>query len=286
MNKSVPEPAEAEGTLSTDSDSSEESGPKVVPTNKNRWVACALAATLGMFGMHRFYVGEQNAGIVYGGAFFLVGLSIPMALYDALGYLPQTPFKPLPTEPFDKIVTIFEESYEEVEAKHEESSSSVMSSVSFEGQRDDETVQIYTPAYIGEMMGSGDDTQMNGKLYITDQRLAFRGSKWFSFSSRSEDIPLDSVKNVSLESGMIKNELKVNKFKFKILGNKSASELKETLHRAKQDSKKASSETSPTKVVEQESELDKLQKLKDLHEQGALSDEEFQSKKEQLLEQV
>ncbi|TVQ51330.1 MAG: TM2 domain-containing protein [Saprospirales bacterium] len=54
---------------------------------KSKTIAVILAFFLGMFGAHRFYLGQKTLGFLYVVLFFIFGISFIIALIDVLGFL-------------------------------------------------------------------------------------------------------------------------------------------------------------------------------------------------------
>jgi hypothetical protein len=51
--------------------------------------------------------------------------------------------------------------------------------------------------YIGKMMGSGKDTQYNGELILTDQRLVFYAKRVFLSPEVYKSMPLKQISSIN-----------------------------------------------------------------------------------------
>ena len=53
---------------------------------KNKYIAALLAIFLGLFGVHKFYLGQKNAGIIYL-IFFWTGIPEIIGIVEGVIYL-------------------------------------------------------------------------------------------------------------------------------------------------------------------------------------------------------
>lgn len=148
-----------------------------------------------------------------------------------------------------------------------------------------ETVQLFLEGWIGEVMGKGDKTQHNGMFILTDHRACFYRKG--IFGEVFETMPISKITSVETRSFMGHRILTLHtshdELKFKTFEEKQAfdavhariEELRD------QDGKPAASAASQTPASE--STIDQLKKLGELRDAGILTDEEFTSKKAELL---
>ena len=145
----------------------------------------------------------------------------------------------------------------------------------------DETVKTWGTGYVGEMMGSGDKRQYNGCLIVTDKRVVFYSKSWIS--EVFEEIPFTKISSVESKKFMGHTTLSVhtsnNTLVFKSLIPEEAKWLQDTINELK--------DSGPATVQEKKEDVFlQLEKLGDLKIKGIISQEEFQSKKEELLKKV
>jgi hypothetical protein len=149
-------------------------------------------------------------------------------------------------------------------------------------QKAGETVVGWVEGYIGKMMGGGDDRQHNGALIITDQRVAFyrKGLLGEVFQA----IPLSKITSVEQKSTMGHVNLTVHTshddLSFKTFQKAELEAAVEAIERGR-DGAGASTGRAPAPAAADPAVA--LQKLKELHASGLVSDEEFESKKQEIL---
>ena len=61
-----------------------------------------------------------------------------------------------------------------------------------------ESVIVSAFGYVGKMMGSGDDTQRNGDLIVTNQRVVFYRKGWLG--ETFESIPINKITSAERRS--------------------------------------------------------------------------------------
>ena len=150
--------------------------------------------------------------------------------------------------------------------------------------RDGERVIHHVDGYIGKMMGKGDDTQHNGVLVLTDDRVVFYSKTWLSEVVRS--IQLKQIANVHYNSSWPGTTIEIvarDTLKVTTLGAKEdfanfQAKLEEVRDQVQP--------TAPAAANAAPADLDipgQIQKLAELKDQGILSDDEFTAKKAELL---
>jgi hypothetical protein len=147
-----------------------------------------------------------------------------------------------------------------------------------------ETVQLHLEGWIGDVMGKGDKTQRNGQFVLTNERACFYRKGMLG--ELLETIPLPKITSVETFSRLgyrvltlhtSHDELAFKTFEQKHLFDQVYSRLEELRHNTV-------SASEPTKTAEMgESALDQLKKLGELREAGILTEDEFVSKKANLL---
>ena len=143
-----------------------------------------------------------------------------------------------------------------------------------------EEVVAWGEGYIGEMMGSGKDTQHNGALIVTNNRVAFYRKGMLG--EVLETIPLKSITSIERKSLMghctIRIHTSHDALAFKTFQKPKEQELVDAIEQGRDHtSTQQSSSPSP---------LDALKKLAELKDIGVLTEAEFESKKAELLAKI
>lgn len=144
-----------------------------------------------------------------------------------------------------------------------------------------EQVVAWGDGYIGEMMGKGKDKQHNGSLVVTDQRAAFFRAGLFG--QVLETIPLKGITSIERKSFMGHRSIRLHT-SHDALEFKTFDKEQEQLLVTAIESGRAS--TAPAPAAAQTDASDVLRKLAELRESGVLTDEEFASKKAELLARI
>ena len=149
-----------------------------------------------------------------------------------------------------------------------------------------ESIIVSSEGYIGEMMGKGDKEQHNGVLVLTNERLVFYSKTWLKEVHRS--MPIRQISSINFTAGWLKKTLALvsnnDTIEFKFLGTKEEIESFQKEVENIRDKINSASNSASNSV--QESIPDQIKKLAELKELGILSDEEFQSKKQSLLDKM
>ncbi len=143
-----------------------------------------------------------------------------------------------------------------------------------------ETIIIWAEGYIGDMMGSGDKTLYNGVLIVTNERVAFYRKGLLG--EVVETIPLKQITSIERKSMMGHRTICLHtshdQLEFKTFEKKEQKLF---------DAIESGRENSTSKVesisIDKNDLMDTLKKLAELKELGIISNEEFQSKKSDLL---
>ncbi|WP_247005122.1 PH domain-containing protein [Halosolutus gelatinilyticus] len=121
---------------------------------------------------------------------------------------------------------------------------------------------------------------------ITDQRIAIKIPQWLGSDERS--VPYRNITSVDLDTGLVNKRLSLQTpgqtYHIQVT-EPGKDETREIVRFIREKME----ETSQPETVVAESEpdpLDQLEKLKELHDKGVVSDEEFKEKKQALLDQI
>lgn len=133
------------------------------------------------------------------------------------------------------------------------------------------------------MLKNGTGFTGNGLLVATNSRLIFIDKPTIGFGIKMEDFPYDKISSVSVETGFLKGELKLI-----CSGNTATINL---VMGAKIFSEFIRQKTSekPQTITQQIAEPDilgQIEKLAELKNKGILTEEEFTSKKSELLGKI
>lgn len=122
---------------------------------------------------------------------------------------------------------------------------------------------------------------------ITDKRVAIKIPQWLGSDERS--VPYDSITSVDLDTGLVKKRISLQ-----TAGQTYHIEVddpgKEECREATRFIRQKISDSKQPQVISQESSdpdpTEQLKNIKELHDQGVLSDEEFEEKKQSLLDKI
>ncbi len=143
-----------------------------------------------------------------------------------------------------------------------------------------EQVVAWGEGYIGEMMGSGKDTQHNGALIVTNSRVAFYRKGMLG--EVLETIPLKSITSIERKSLMghctIRIHTSHDALSFKTFQKPKEQELVNAIEQGRGNN------IVPQSTLD--TPLDTLKKLAELKNLGVLTDAEFEIKKAELLAKI
>ncbi|MDE0330555.1 MAG: PH domain-containing protein [Nitrospinae bacterium] len=149
---------------------------------------------------------------------------------------------------------------------------------------DESTVEVIMGAYETEVLGN--DSVRTGIFIATETRLVFFAKKMFGF--QLESFPYNNISSMEMSKGLMGHAISFfgsgNKVSMKWISSEE-----ETVHkfvsfvRSKLESSK-SSDTSESRLQYGISE--QIREIAELHEQGILTDSEFESKKQELLDRI
>jgi hypothetical protein len=147
-----------------------------------------------------------------------------------------------------------------------------------------ETVVGHLEGWIGEMMGKGDKTQHNGQFILTNMRACFYRKGFLG--EVFETIPLEKVTSVETLSRMGYRVLRLhtshNELSFKTFESAEFfDQVYESLEASRDRSMPLSQTAASTASIPQQ-----IKELAELRNAGILSEEEFATKKAQLLEKL
>ena len=124
-----------------------------------------------------------------------------------------------------------------------------------------------------------------GIAVVTNKRLIYVGT--LMFQTAVEQFPLSKVDSVQESKGLalagFSASVPGSTFTLSRANKDAVKSFVETLRNAINDFQ---SETTSVEHQSSEGALDKIKKLSELHEAGVLTDEEFESKKAELLDQI
>jgi len=120
------------------------------------------------------------------------------------------------------------------------------------------------------------------QLYVTDQRIILHETKGIIFNDE-KSIPLQSISSINISNTLLSSTLKIvstgNKAIIEDVPQRIALEIKNAIENLKKDFKT----TSAKKEKDMYDIGDEIRELKDLLDDGLITEEEFNAKKKQLL---
>lgn len=138
-----------------------------------------------------------------------------------------------------------------------------------------------------EIDGDVVDDVLAQRTAATDKRLVIKKKK-NPFGYESQSIRYENISSVDLSSGLVKTKLRIETSS-KVYGigvgklSDDAAEAMCDFVRTKMSQARKSSSVSKSS---EDDPLDKLERLRDLKEDGVISEDEFDKKKSELLEQI
>lgn len=133
-----------------------------------------------------------------------------------------------------------------------------------------------------------DETSFELRLVLSNKRILVKRSTGL-LSDELQTINYEDVSSVNLRKGMIVKKIAVElqsaTYGIGVTGSSDSNELKSMVEFIRKKSR-PSRETQAGSVDGEMDSLDKIDKLRQLNEKGAISDTEFEEKKQDLLDQV
>lgn len=135
-------------------------------------------------------------------------------------------------------------------------------------------------------LSDGASALSNGFIVVTNNRVIVLdvNSSPTSTKMSMEDFPLDKITSISFERGLAKSKVKLvcsgNTTSINILQN--GDELSQYIRQRTNQPKQTETETSQTI----NDPLEQLKKLKDLFDNGIITETEFETKKQELLSKI
>ena len=146
-------------------------------------------------------------------------------------------------------------------------------------------VAVIMGVYEGELLGS--DIKRNGIFIATESRLVFYAKKLFGFDL--ESFPYSNISSIEMSKGFMGHSvsffLSGNRVSMKWIDDYDSREkdLAGFVEFVQKNIEKLSSTNSSQGQNEDNDIPSQIEKIAELHAQGILTDEEFTSKKQELL---
>ncbi|NQZ24463.1 MAG: PH domain-containing protein [Colwellia sp.] len=148
-----------------------------------------------------------------------------------------------------------------------------------------EKIVAWADGYIGKTMGKGKDTQHNGSLLITNTQVAFHRKGFLG--EVIETTPLKKITSVERKSTLGFRTISIHTsnddLTFKTLVDK---DKEQALIDAIEAGRETTNPIAPTASAVNDDPLEILKKLGELKVAGVLTEDEFQSKKSELLAKI
>lgn len=138
-----------------------------------------------------------------------------------------------------------------------------------------------------EIDGETVDNISSQRTAATDKRIVIKKSK-NPFGFESQSIRYENISSVDLSSGLIKTKLRIetsSKVYAIGVGQIAGDAAEDMCEFIRSKMSQANQSDSANRNVS-EDPLDKLERLRDLKEDGVVSEEEFEEKKSELLDQI
>lgn len=122
------------------------------------------------------------------------------------------------------------------------------------------------------------------RIAFTDRRVAVKIPQTLGTDERT--IPYEQIRSIDLNTGIINKEIVLqtgDSYKLYIM-NPGKAECRQIVKFVREKMKE--DKTQGQNQAQNDDPLDKLERLKDLKEQGALTEEEFSQKKSEILDQI
>lgn len=138
-----------------------------------------------------------------------------------------------------------------------------------------------------EINGDKDTRKGLTRTAITDERVLVKADTGFGHDHQT--IRYDNISGVSVTSGMINVAIRIDSrgttYKFRV---QQAQNSEDIAHEAVEFIRDKTSQATNPDTTEQDSEspIDKLERLRDLKEDGIISEEELEEKKEDLMDDI
>lgn len=146
-----------------------------------------------------------------------------------------------------------------------------------------EQIEAWGDGYIGELMGSGKKAQHNGVLIVTGSRVVFYRAGLFG--EVNESMPLKSITSIERKSFMGHRTIRMHTSHDELEFKSFKKEQDQALFDAIEAGRSSIAAPAPAAAAPASSgdPMAALGKLADLKAAGVLTDEEFNSKKAELL---
>lgn len=148
-----------------------------------------------------------------------------------------------------------------------------------------ETVVTWTDGYIGNVMGSGKDRQYNGVLIVTNIRVAFYRKGMLG--EVIENMPLKSITSIERKSVLGHRSIKMHTshddLDFKTFNKDGEIALINAIESGRG---LLAQEASVNKSADNTDPFEKIKKLSQLKDSGIISEEEFLSKKKEIMDKI
>lgn len=156
--------------------------------------------------------------------------------------------------------------------------------------KQNERIIAWSEGYIGNAMGKGSDTQHNGVLLVTPERVVFYRKG--IMGEVIESIPLKNINSLERQSALMKHTIFIyssgNEIEFKSFNKEDNEKLVSEIEKAQENSGSAPAKAiAPEKSAETKEDVyEQLKKLGELKQLGILNEQEFTEKKAMLMSRI
>jgi hypothetical protein len=142
--------------------------------------------------------------------------------------------------------------------------------------KSDEEIITWGEGYIGNMMGKGNDTQQNGVLIVSNERVIFYRKGLLG--EVLETIPLKSITSIERKSIIGHRTIKIHTshdaLEFKLFDKKVEQSISDAIEANRHTDNNTHQALDP---------METLKKLAELRKIGVITEDEFLQKKQKLL---
>lgn len=141
----------------------------------------------------------------------------------------------------------------------------------------------------------GDETFKIDGVYVKfkDEEISMKGRGALLLSNKNMSIKYSSIEDFEINTTVLSKlvfHVRGRTYKASKCGVEDTQELHEFINRKIHESKQRPQSSSSTEIPDdhssEENPIEKIKKLKDLQEEGVITENEFQEKKRDLLEQI
>lgn len=149
---------------------------------------------------------------------------------------------------------------------------------------DNESIVAFGDGYIGEAMGTGDKTQHNGSLIVTNERVAFYRKG--IFGEIIETMPIANITSIERKSFMGHRTITLHTSHDSLSFKTYEKETEMLLVQAIESGRNKTNIEQKPSIQQPSNPLEKLKQLSEMKDSGLITEDEFSIKKAEILKQL